>query len=207
MGAAIELASRHTRGEGNLGAIGEPLAGVGGAAQEAPPGFDEVEPGGPDGNDDLAHARVRRKPVANGATGVTREVVGNEIEVALGMVVLDGAEQFQIPCGVARGSGLGADLSITDTQRPVDPRLVVAAAVDEGSFDPVAIPGPPRSRREGTRSYRPEFIDAEDRRALWGSGVEGDDLRPFGAKSGSALVAHSRVRRQRTRSANRMRRT
>jgi hypothetical protein len=70
MGAAIELASRYTRGEGDLGAIGETLAGVGGAAQEPPPGFDEVEPGGPDGNEDLAHARVRRQPVADGATSV-----------------------------------------------------------------------------------------------------------------------------------------
>ncbi len=46
MGAAIELASRHARGEGDLGAIGETgetLASIGGAAQESPPGFDEIE--------------------------------------------------------------------------------------------------------------------------------------------------------------------
>ena len=43
MGAAIELARRHARGEGDLGAIGETLASIGGAAQESPPGFDEIE--------------------------------------------------------------------------------------------------------------------------------------------------------------------
>jgi hypothetical protein len=207
MGAAIELASRQARGEGDLGAIGETLTSVGGAAPEAPPGCDEIEPSGPDRNKDLLDTGMGSEPLADGATGVTREVVSDEIEGAIGMVAIDGAEQVQIPCGVARRHGLGEDLSITHAQRAVDPRLVVATTGDEGSFDPVAIPRPPRSGREGARRYRPEFVDAEDRRSLWRSGVEGDDLRPFGAKSGSALVAHSRVRRQRTRSVKRMRRT
>jgi hypothetical protein len=147
------------------------------------------------------------EPRADGATRVTREVVGDEVEVAVWMVAIDGAEQSEIPCSVACGRGLGADLPIPDAQRAVDPGFVVAAAVDEWGFDPMAIPRPARSWREGARGYRPQLVDAEDRRSLWGSGVEGDDLRPFGAKSGSALVAHSRVRRQRTPSAKSMRRT
>jgi hypothetical protein len=207
MGAAIELASRHARGEGDLGAIGETLASVGGTAQEAPPGFDEIEPRGPDRNKDLLDTGMGGEPRADGATGVTREGVGDEREVAVGMVAIDGAEQIQIPCGVARGSGLGADLSITDAQRAVDPGVVGAATADEWGVDPVAIPGPPRSRREGARSERPQLLDAEDRRSLRRVGGAGDDRRPVGATSGSALVAHRRVRRQRTRSATRMRRT
>ena len=167
----------------------------------------EIEPRGPDRNKDLLDPWMGGEPRADGATGVTREVVGDEIEVALGIVAIDGAEQVEIPCGVACRRGLGADLSITDAQRAVDPGFVVAATVDERGFDAVAVPGPPRSWWEGPRRYRPQLVDAEDRRSLRRSRVEGDDPRPFGANSGSLLVAHSRVRRQRTRSANRMRRT
>src|SRR5262249_12819831 len=122
MGAAIELGSRHARGEGDLGASGETLSGVGGAAQEAPPGFDEVEPGGPHRDEDLLDTWMGGEPVADGATRVTGEVVGDEIAVigdeiavAVGIVAIDGLEQVQIPCGVARGSGLGADRPITHT--------------------------------------------------------------------------------------------
>ncbi len=167
----------------------------------------EIEPRGPDRNKDLLDPWMGGEPLADGATGVTREVVGDEIEVALGIVAIDGAEQSEIPCGVACRRGLGADLSITDAQRAVDPGFVVAATVDERGFDAVAVPGPPRSWWEGPRRYRPQLVDAEDRRSLRRSRVEGDDPRPFGANSGSLLVAHSRVRRQRTPSANRMRRT
>src|SRR5258708_7030842 len=71
MGAAIELASRHARGESDLGAISETLAGVGSTAQEAPPAFDEIEPSGPDRNKDLLDTRVGGEPLADGATRVT----------------------------------------------------------------------------------------------------------------------------------------
>src|SRR5262249_27026960 len=137
LGALIELASRHTCGEGDLGVIGETRPGVGDAAQEGPPGFDEVEPSGPDGNEDLLDARVRRQPLADRSTGVTGEGVGNEVEVAVGMGAIDGVEQVQRARGMACRSGLGADRSLTDTPRALDPGLVVAAAVDERGFEPM----------------------------------------------------------------------
>src|SRR5262249_36189948 len=145
------------RGEGDRGAVSNAVPGVGGAAHEAPPRVNELEPGGPHRNEDLAHARVRRQPVADGATGVTRERVGDEIEVAVGMVAVgmvavDGAEQVQIARGMACGRGLGADLSITDAPCALDPGFVVAAVVaaagDEGGGDPMAIPRPPPTTPE-----------------------------------------------------------
>jgi hypothetical protein len=139
MGAAIELGSRHARGKGDLGAVSEALTGIGCSAQEAPPALDQVQPSGPDGNEDLLDTRVRRQPVTDGSAGVTREVVGDEIEVAIGIVAIDGAEQVQIASGIACGSGLGADLPIPDAQSSIDPGFIVAAAVDEGRLDPVAI--------------------------------------------------------------------
>ena len=66
MGVAIELARRDPRREGNLLTIGETLAGVGGAAQASPPRFDQVQPAGADGNEDLLHTRVRREPLRMG---------------------------------------------------------------------------------------------------------------------------------------------
>jgi hypothetical protein len=138
MGAAIELGSRHARGEGDLGAIGETLTSVGGAAQEAPPGFDEIEPSRPHRDEDLLDTGMGGEPLADGATGVTREVVGDEVEIAHGIVAIECAEQREIPCGVACRSGLGADLSIPDAQGSVDPGFIIAAAVDEWGFDAVA---------------------------------------------------------------------
>jgi hypothetical protein len=82
---------------------------------------------------------VGRQPVADRAAGVAGEIVGDQIEVAFGIVAVDRAEQVQIARGIACGRGLGADLPIADAQRAVDPGLVVAAAVDERGFDAVAI--------------------------------------------------------------------
>jgi hypothetical protein len=69
---------------------------------------------------------------------------------------------------------------------------------EAGIPDAVAVDGPARGRWEVARRYRPELVDAEDRRACGRRGVERDDGGPFGTKSGSLLLAHSRVRRQRT---------
>jgi hypothetical protein len=101
---------------------------------------DEIEPSGPDWNEDLLDTRVGGEPLADGATRVTREVVGDEVEVALGIVAIDGVEQVQIPRGVARRSALGKRLSIAHPQRSIDPGLIVAAAVDERRLDAMAIP-------------------------------------------------------------------
>lgn len=139
MGATVELLSGHTGGEGDLCAIGEALTSIGRTAQEAPPALDQIQPSSAHRDENLTYPRVSGEPLADGATGVTREVVGDEIEVAVGIVALDGAEQVQIPCGVARGSGLGEDVSITDAQRPIDPGLIVATAVDERRLNAMAI--------------------------------------------------------------------
>lgn len=46
--------------------------------------------------------------------------------------------------------------------------------------------------------HRAEFVGADHRGVLGRVGVEADDPRSFGAKSGSLLVIHERVRRRRT---------
>src|SRR5260370_267065 len=83
--------------------------------------------------------------------------------------------------GVAGRSGLREDLPIAHAEHPVDPGVVIPPAVDEGRLDPVAIGRPARSRRKRARRYRPECIDAADRRPCRRIGGAGDDLRPCGA--------------------------
>jgi hypothetical protein len=66
---------------------------------------------------------------------------------------------------------------------------------------------PARSRWEIAGGYGAEFVDTEDGGTFrWGR-VELDDADSFGTKSGSLLLAHKRVCRQRTFSCRKIRRT
>jgi hypothetical protein len=125
---------------GDLGAIGETLAGVRRAAQAPPPRLDQVEPARADRDEDLLDTRMGSEPVTDGATRVAGEIVRDEIQIAYGVVLINLLKQLEIADGIACGRGLGTDLPIADAQRSVDPGLVVPAAVDEWDFDAVAIP-------------------------------------------------------------------
>src|SRR5260221_717532 len=57
------------------------------------------------------------------------------------------------------------------------------------------------------RDHRPELVSADDRGTPRRRDVELHDASPFGATSGSVLAAQVRVRRQRTFSASKIRRT
>jgi hypothetical protein len=102
------------------------------------------------------------------------------------------------------------DLAGAHAQRAIDPDLLQSAVIIQRHRDAVAIRGPARSRWEVPGRYGAELVDADNRRPFRGCGVERDDARPFGtlgAQSGSLLVAHRRVRRQRTPSRRKRRRT
>lgn len=139
------------------------------------------------------------------------EIVSDEIEIAVRIGVIEGLEQREIAGGVARererGCGLGQRLSIPDAERTIDPDFIRAALIVQRHFDAVAIDGPAWGWGKVARGYRSKFVDAEDRRLRGRCGVERDDPRPFGAKSGPLLFAQSRVCRQRTPSRRKMRRT
>ena len=78
-GARVELVRRETRGHGEIMMIGELLACESFAPKDAPPPFDQIEPGGAHRNGDGVHPRVRGEPVLDGTTRVTREIIGDEI--------------------------------------------------------------------------------------------------------------------------------
>src|SRR5258706_6324265 len=204
---AVELSGGDAGGRGEIVRVGQGGAGKGCAPKDAPPACDEVEPGGADGNEGVLDARVECQPVANGPTEVAGKVVSNEEEIAAGRGLVECLQQGQIPGGVACGRRLGQPVAVAHAQCPVDPDLLESAVIAQRHLDAVAIHRPARSRREVAGRYGAEFVDADDRRARRRRGVERDDPGPFGTKSGSLLLAHSRVRRQRTPSRRKMRRT
>jgi hypothetical protein len=98
-------------------------------------------------------------------------------------------------------------VAVAHAQCPVDPDLLASAVRAQRHLDAVASHRPARSRREIAGRYRAAFVDADDRRARGRRGGARDDPGPFGTKSGSLLLAHRRVRRPRTPSRRKMRRT
>jgi hypothetical protein len=203
----VELGGGQAGGVSDVVCARQRDAGEGFAAEDAPPPFDEVEPGRADWDESVLNTRTPCQPVANRTTAVTGQIVGDQIEVAMRIGVVQRVEQLQVACGIARGRGLGQRLPVADAERAVDPGLLGATLIVQGHFDAVAIGRPARSRWKVARGYWTEFVDAEDRRLGRWVGVERDDAGPFGTKLGSLLVAHSRVRRQRTPSWRKMRRT
>src|SRR5258708_19264839 len=88
-GMGIELTGGHPHGQGDLLPIGEALAGEGGATEQAPPAFDEVEPGRTHRDEGVPEAWVGGEPVADGAAQVTGEVVRDPRELACGVGALN----------------------------------------------------------------------------------------------------------------------
>src|SRR5258708_23089076 len=72
MGVSIELARRHAGGQRDLRTVGEALAGIRGTAHASPPGLDQGEPAGADGDEDLLDAGLGGAPRTDGAAGVAR---------------------------------------------------------------------------------------------------------------------------------------
>ena len=126
-GAGIELVRGKTRGDGHVLVMGEVLARAGGTPNEAPPACDQVEPGGAHWDGDWGHPRVCGKPVLEGQTAVTREVIGDQIPVSGRVGLRYGREPGSRAGGSARACRLGEDLPVLDPKRAVDPELVGAA--------------------------------------------------------------------------------
>jgi hypothetical protein len=123
--------------DGQVLVIGAILAREGRAPEDAPPAFDQVEPGGAHGNGDRVHARVFRQPVLDGSAGRTRAGIRDQRELT-GRV---GLRHRRTPGQIAGGSarGLGEPLPRLDGQRAIDPDLIMAAPLLQMGFDAVAI--------------------------------------------------------------------
>src|SRR5712691_5828808 len=76
-GLAVEVSGGDTRDVGAVVGVGQRHAGAGCAPKNAPPAFDEIEPGGASGNEGVVDPRVGGQPVPDGTTGVAGQVIGN----------------------------------------------------------------------------------------------------------------------------------
>jgi hypothetical protein len=94
---AVELSSGDAGGRGDIVGVGEGCAGERLAAEEAPPAFDEVQPGRPHGNEGVLDARMVRQSVADRATEMAGEMVGDEIQVATRIGRSEGVQQREVP--------------------------------------------------------------------------------------------------------------
>lgn len=184
----VELLGRHLHRAFNLTGVSKTLSSERITTEETPPALLEIEPAGALGNKHVLDARMVRQPGAGFQAVVTAQVVCNDENVPLGIVGFDVLEQFNVILGIARRCTARELLAIADTQRAIDPHLVIPAAVFQWSFDAMAVGRPGRGWRKGARDYWPEFVSADGRRSRWWRRVVGDDRRSFGTKSLSSLL-------------------
>src|SRR5262249_45505454 len=134
---AVELSSGDTGDVGDVVVVGQGLPSKGLATEEAPPPFNQIEPRRPNGNEGLGDARVVWQPVANGTTEVTGQVVGDKVQVAVGIGVVNGLQERKVARGVACGRRLSQHLPRAHAQRPVDPDLLASAVLAQRRLDAV----------------------------------------------------------------------
>ncbi len=125
-GPQVELSSRDAGSLLDFLRIGKALPSQRIAAEEAPPALLQIEPARSGGNEDLVDARMLFQPGACLQAVVTTEIIGDDEDVAFGIVGFDVGEQGDVPFGVARSGAAGQFLAIAHPQCPVDPGFLGA---------------------------------------------------------------------------------
>ena len=135
----VELGGGDTGNVGDVVGVGDRNPGEGFAPEETPPALDEVEPGGAHRNEGMLDPRVLGQPVGDWAAQMAGEVIGDEVEIALGIGPVKGLQESEVASRVAGGRGLGEDLPIAHAQRSIDPHLLQPALIIQGHLDPLAV--------------------------------------------------------------------
>jgi hypothetical protein len=97
----VELSGGDAGGLLNLLGIGKALASQGIAAEESPPALLEIEPARSGGNEDLLDAWMPFQPGAGLQAVMTAEIVGDDGDIARGVVGFDVDEQSDVPFRIA----------------------------------------------------------------------------------------------------------
>jgi len=203
-GPPVELLGGDAGGLLDLLGIGEALPGKSFAAEEAPPPLLQIEPARTRGNENMMDTRISFQPGTGLQTTVTAEIIGDDENVASGVVSFNVGQESNVAFRVARSRTERQLLAIAHAQGSVDPRLLGSATIIHLRFDAMPVGRPARSRGKCARHYGAEFVGADGRRPLGWLDVVGDDRRPFGMKSLSRAVPQLWVWRQRTPSRKRM---
>ncbi len=139
VGLQVELSGRHASSLFDLFGIGKTLASERIAAEEPPPALLQIEPARPGRNEHLMEARMIDKRGARLEAGMTTEIVGDDEQVAFGVVGFAVGEQGDVAFRVARSRASGQFLPITYPQRSIDPGLLRPTPVIHGGFVAMAI--------------------------------------------------------------------
>lgn len=112
LGSTVELAGGKVGGCLNLMVVREALAGKGIPPEDSPPSFNEIEPAGAGWHRLLMDAGMLMQPLPDRSTGMTREIVVDQIQVAFRIRSVDRIEQLEEASRVAGRSGEGQCLAI-----------------------------------------------------------------------------------------------
>jgi hypothetical protein len=189
VGAPVELRSRDTRGLFDLFGIGKTLPSERIAAEEPPPALLQIEPTRSCRNEDVMDAWMPFQPGARLKAGMTTEIVGDDEQVAFGIVGFDIGQKRDVAFRVARSGAARQFFPIAHTQRSIHPGLLRVTPVVQRRFNAMSIGGPAWDWIEAAGDYWSEFVGTDGRRPRGWLGVVGDDHRSFGTKSLSRGVA------------------
>ena len=112
-------------------------------------------------------------------------VIGDNEDVACGVIGLDVGKPRNVTFRVARSGALSQFLAIAHAQRSIDPGFLGTTTVIQEGFDAVSIGRPAGRWGEGAGNYWPQFVGADGSLPLGRLGVVADDRRSFGTKSSS----------------------
>ncbi len=100
-GPQVELRRRDASGLLNLLRIGKALPGERIATEESPPALLQIEPARSGGNEDLLDAWMPFQPGARLQAVMTAEIVGDDVDIACGVVGFDVDEESDVPFRIA----------------------------------------------------------------------------------------------------------
>ena len=112
LGSMVELSRGSTSGLLDFVRVGKALPGEGIAAEEAPPALLQVQPACPCRNEDLMDARMLLQPRPGLEAVMAAEVIGDNEDVACGVISFNVSQQGDVTFRVARESTPGQLLAI-----------------------------------------------------------------------------------------------
>ncbi len=112
LGAPIELSGGDAGRLLDFLGIGKTLPGERITAEEAPPALLQIEPTGASGDEDLMEAWMRFQPGTGLETVMAAEVIGDDEDIARGVIGLNVGQQGDVAFRVARESTPGQLLAI-----------------------------------------------------------------------------------------------
>ena len=138
-GLAIEMLGGDPGAERNIAVISQGLSGKGFTPEDAPPSLNHIQPRRSDRNEGVLDAGMGFQPLPDRPTGMTGEVVGNQVEVSRRIRPVQRLQQLQITARIACARRLRQRLPIADAQRSIHPDFGWSAVVIQGHLDAMPI--------------------------------------------------------------------